>query len=76
MLAERAMAARLAPVAPAAAPIAAAPRVQRVKLGFKPTLPAVSKKRPAPPRPAGPHKIVLKVRIKSPALKRRLGMAA
>ena len=52
------------------------PVPQRRVVAFKPKLPAVSKKVAKPPAPAGMKtRVVFKVKVKSPALQRRLGVA-
>lgn len=62
-------------VVPTPAPVVA-PAAQRRVLAFKPTLPAVSKKVHKEPLPKGSKtRLVFKVNVKSPALKRRLGVA-
>lgn len=66
---------RQAAVTAAVAP-APLPSVQRKTLVFKPKMPVVAKKGPKPPPgPKGKTRVVLKVKVTSPALKKRLGIA-
>lgn len=61
------------PIQPAAP---AAPTAMRRVVAFRPKMPAVSKKVAAQPTPKGMKtRVVLKVKVKSPALQRRLGVA-
>ena len=63
--APRAVVAPMAPVAPLP---------KRKVLAFKPTLPGVAKPKPRAPPSEGRTRLVLKVKVKSPALQRRLGL--
>lgn len=56
------------------APVAPLPTVHRKVLAFKPKMPAVSKKVAKPPSAGGKTRVVLKVKVKSPALQKRLGI--
>ena len=54
----------------------AAPAAMRRVVAFRPKMPAVSKKVAKQPMPKGAKtRLVFKVKVKSPALQRRLGVA-
>lgn len=75
---QRKIQAKFDSIAAAAAPaVAAAPVPQRKALTLKPKMPGISKKVAAAPSDAGAkRKLVMKVAIKSPALRRTLGIKA